>query len=252
METEKARGPVIDGRMIVAFANAQIFGFYVKGLRVKGLLQKKVEEITSRQSWEGSVDEPINGSSSEGDDGQTLGDLIAGHGIGPDEEVEAKQDDRNIQTAQDERLSKAISSLKGLLTETKNAGERETLKGILAYAEQCAAQGTPVVLSSVGIELVTGTGTRDLVPGVRLVRCLSVYPSPSKIPSGDRAGVSVVPKTNWKTSKALEEHLHGKPDGEVLWASANQAAIHKRIIRALSALKTHALVTEILCDEEDV
>lgn len=242
----------IDGKMIVGFANSVMFGFYVRGQRVRGVLQKKLDELAHRQAVELSVDAPISGCTDDGDEGLTWGSRLADDRAHPDEDLEAQRAELSQRTAADGELHGAIDALPAIIKAMEKSVERETLDGILAYAKHCAQEGMPALLSSVGIEMVSPEGHRDLVDGVRLGRCLGRARKKATIPSNGPGGVSIVPKQNWKTSKKLEAFLHQQPDTTVKWISANQAAIHRRIIRAIPTLEEHALVVEMLVHEEDV
>lgn len=237
--------PRLDGKMIVGFANSVMYGFFVQGRRVRGLLQKKLDELTHRHAMELSVEAPIAAGTDEGDGGQTWGSRLAGDRAQPDEDMEAQR----AAIAQGVVVDR---TLRGVIGAMEHGVERETLVGILAYAKHCAKKRVLPLLSSVGIEMVAPDGHRALVDGVRLGRCLGQAREQVTIPGEGPGGVSIVPKQNWKTSKRLEAFLHQQPDTTIEWASASQAAIHKRIIRAIPILEAHALVTEMLFHEEDV
>lgn len=242
----------IDGKMIVGFANSVMFGFYVRGQRVRGLLQKKLEEIAHRRSMELSIDAPISGCTDDGDEGQTWGRRLADDRPRPDEDLEAQREEISQRTDVERVLHGAIKALPAIIEATEQGVERETLAGILAYAQTCTEEGVPALLSAVGIEMVSPDGHRALVEAVRLGRCLGQARTTTTIPGEGPGGVSIVPKQNWKTSKKLEAFLHQQLDTTIEWASVSQAAIHKRIIRAIPILEAHALVTDMLFHEEDL
>lgn len=252
MTAETIRGPRMDGKMIVGFANSLVFGFYVRGQRVKGLLQKKLDELAYHRAIDVSVYAPIGGCTDGEDEGRRWGDLLPDDRALPDAELEGLRAETAQRLALDGDLRNAIDSLAAVIDAMKKAVERETVAGILSYAQACADRGEPALLSSVGIEMVTREGQRDLVDGVRLGRCLGKGPMGTTVPSHEVGGVRLVPKQNWKTSKKLEAFLHEQPDTTIEWASASQASIHKRIIRAIPLLEEHALITDMLFHEEDL
>jgi len=252
MVGDMLRGPVIDGKMIVGFVNAVMFGFQVRGQRVKGLIQKKLDELAQRQAMELSNEAPIAGCADDGDEGLTWGSRLTDDRAQPDVELETLRAEAGQRSTLDSDLQGAIRSLPAVIRATANVAERETLAGILAYAQACTERGEPVVVSSVGIELVTRGDHRELVDGVRLGRCLGHGQADSDLENHAAGDVRLIPKQNWKTSKKLEAFLHQQPDTTIDWASASQATIHKRIIRAIPTLEKQGLVMDLLLHEEDV